>query len=466
MLDKRRAAIFVLTSACVVCLGGAVRAQEVRSVIGMDSFVSSTKNLMSAAVADIAISGVVDAKSADQRVSLQADFVDRESMIGSPARRELHTLFVSWRLSGQPGLVPSDAALPAAVTLGRFRVPGGFWLIADGAMLEIGRVDQQSLAVTVGTRAFSNARSELHLRRHPVFVPLLAGSAQLRRQRFGAILSYVYSRDQVELPVTGGSVIVRTPDQYIDGLFNATAMTNRIFIDGGLSIGTRYIIDPETPDAVRGSLAFGSQTAYGSASLKLENWRFSLALTGSRSKLNRSSEMAPPGFAALSGSFVDQSARVGWRSRKLSVTTRYRTRWRPALNTGHRATVDLKWQEHALEFTGGVGYAKLPARTDVALPGSKTVLARLSAGFRTDSMQAAIGAVAQSELGDRTVVDSPEDVDTSLNLFTLQNKNYVFGRLFWQRDRWLLSADIEATPAFDHARAFVQVTWGHGWRRK
>jgi hypothetical protein len=462
--------VMVLSVAIVFAAGEPALslAQNVRSVVGVDSFVSTTDNLDATAVADAAVSGTIEIQSESQRLSFGADFVDRESMIGSPARRELHTLFATvkfgslQRLAIAQSQASESAALAVAVTVGRFRVPGGFWMIADGGMLQIGDSTRQSLSLSAGSRAFSNARRDLHLNSAPVVLPLLAGSAQIRRDRVSALVSYIFTQDQLELPVTGGASIVRTPDQYIDGTLSANAAASKLFFDGGFSIGTRYLVAPESPDAVRSSFALASQTGYGGATLKLPEWRFGLAVTASRSKVNRASADAAPGYEALGGSFIDQSARIGWHANQWSVDTRYRTRWRPELDLGHRGTLDVRWSSRPWELAAGVGYAKQPARMDVALPGSKSVLARASAGFRTSSLQTSVGAVAQSDLSDRQVVDSPDNVDTALNLFTLQNKNYVFGKLYWQRADWLLGADVEATPTFDHLRAFVQIIWGHG----
>ena len=87
---------------------------------------------------------------------------------------------------------------PWAITLGRFRVPGGFWLIADGGALSVRR-GALELAVYGGARSFTNGRVETLLTSSPHYLPLV-GAAITRRGDVQATLAYTYTRDRLVLP--------------------------------------------------------------------------------------------------------------------------------------------------------------------------------------------------------------------------------------------------------------------------
>jgi hypothetical protein len=444
-----RVAITALLAVAMVATPAA--ADELHTVVGIDSFVASNKGLVATPVADVAVSGKVDFRDDAKHLAAGLDVVDRESLIGSPARRELHTLFVTWRASKQ-----------LAISIGRVRAPGGFWLFADGVSIQVGDPKRMAVTAIAGTRAFSNARNELDLTAHPALLPLLSVGGNLRSDRLSANLSYTFTRDLLVPLETDKVASIRVPDQFIDGGVTLSAWHDKILVDAGLSIGTRYIIDPTSPDAVRDTLPFSSQTVYGGATWKQAPWRATLATTATRSKLDRSTVMVPEGFDALSGSYVDQSARLGWHRNAWSIDGRYRFRWRPDLAVSHRITADVRWLHNHVELAGNVGYVRMPSQPDVYLFGSNALIAKASAGVRRTSLQAALGFAVQSDLTDRTVVASPEEVDTALNLFTLQNRNYLFARGYYSRGSWLVGAEVEATPNVDHVRAFVQLLWGHG----
>src|SRR5262249_45608976 len=137
-------------------------AGDVRVLIAADSYLATTPSLSTDDAADVAWSAHLEARDPDRGLGI--DWVERESLLGGAPRRERHELPYVER--GIPGI---------GLTLGRFRVPGGFWLIADGAGLAA-RAGALSAGVFGGSRSFTNGRTDTLLTASPHPLPL-AGAA-------------------------------------------------------------------------------------------------------------------------------------------------------------------------------------------------------------------------------------------------------------------------------------------------
>ncbi|TMQ04746.1 MAG: hypothetical protein E6J90_50665, partial [Deltaproteobacteria bacterium] len=139
---------------------------DVRALIAADGYVATTSGVTGDAAADIAWSAHLEAHGTERDAVL--DWVERESLIGGTPRRELHELsYVDRSIAG------------AELTLGRFRVPGGFWLIADGAGVAL-RSGNLAAGVFGGSRSFTNGRSETLLTGSPHPLPLVGATLTAR----------------------------------------------------------------------------------------------------------------------------------------------------------------------------------------------------------------------------------------------------------------------------------------------
>jgi hypothetical protein len=103
-----------------VLAAAAPASADVRGLVAADGYVATTPGIATDDAADVAWSAHLEWRETERAAVL--DWVERESLIGGTPRRELHELSYVDRSFDH-----------LAITVGRFRVPGGFWLIADGS---------------------------------------------------------------------------------------------------------------------------------------------------------------------------------------------------------------------------------------------------------------------------------------------------------------------------------------------
>lgn len=201
----------------IAASAGRARA-EIRALVAADGYVAATRGEPTDA-ADLAWSAHIEWRHPARAAVI--DWVERESLIDGAPRRELHELSYVDRSIDH-----------LAITVGRFRVPGGFWLIADGGGLAIRR-GALELGVFGGSRSFTNDRTETVLTTSPHPLPL-AGAALTVRGDVQAALSYTYTADRIEL-VPGGATRT-TPEQFIDAELVAP-IGERVLVTGGATAG-------------------------------------------------------------------------------------------------------------------------------------------------------------------------------------------------------------------------------------
>ncbi|HEY0194332.1 MAG TPA: hypothetical protein VGC42_24635, partial [Kofleriaceae bacterium] len=365
---------------------------ELRVLIAADSYLATTPGYSTDSAADTALAAHVEARSPER--DLIFDGVDRESLIHGAPRRELHELAYVER--GVAGL---------ELTLGRFRVPGGFWLIADGGGAAL-RAGDFTAGVYGGSRAFTNGRADTLLTAHPAPLPL-AGAAITHRGELQAALSYTYTADRVVLPRGNGLASTRrTPEQFLDAEL-ATAIGEHGFLTFGASAGSRYLVTypsvaQVTADPTLDNVWFGSQAAYAMLDWKLEAWRLDLTAAALRTKLGQEASMAldTETLAAIDGSFVEATARAAYRpDRTLRLDGRYRLRAWADGGTAHRAQLDGEWRRGELAVQARVGVDVHRGRDPApGLVDSASVFYQASLGRKTGSSELAVGAAAVSSI--------------------------------------------------------------------
>lgn len=429
-------------------LGAASSARaDVRVLVAADSYVATTSGVSSEAAADIAWSAHVESRGADRDAVL--DWVERESLIGATPRRELHELAYVER--GIPGL---------ELTLGRFRVPGGFWLMADGAEVAL-RSDAIAAGVFGGSRSFTNGRSDTLLTSAPHPLPL-AGAAITTRGEIQATASYTYTADRVSLYRGDGVMATsREPEQFVDGELAAPVGAHGFFTVGA-NAGSRYLVSYPTADAritddpALENAWFGSQSAYALYDARLGDWRLDGGASALRTKLGQAGD---PHLAAINGSFVEGTLRATWRGGRAGrVDGRYRARVWADHRLSHRAEVSGQWRRGALEVSARVGLdVHQGAMTAPGMVASRTLLYRASLGRKTSGSDLAVGVAAVAALGDELSAGPAQDAGDQRAPYTLEARSYGFVRAFATRGGWFGGIDGEANLRGDGVRALVQI---------
>jgi hypothetical protein len=436
-----------LAAIAVVVAISSLASADIRVLIAADSYVAMTPSIASDSAADVAWSAHVESRTPHRDAVL--DVVDRESLIGGTPRRELHEL--SYVERGIPGL---------ELTVGRFRVPGGFWLIADGAGIAL-RSKRLVAGIFGGSRSFTNGRSETLLTRSPHPLPLVGASITTRGE-LQATASYTYTADRVAL-YRGDGVMAsrREPEQFVDAEL-AAPIGEHGFVTMGATVGSRYLVSyPATgariaDDPTLENVWFGSQAVYALIDGRFGGWRLDASIAALRTKLGQT---ADPALAAISGSFVEGTLRASWRQdRTWRVEGRYRARvWRDG-GRAHRAEISAEWRHGALDVQARVGGDR--HRTTTAAPGlvdSTTLLYRASVGRKTARSDLAVGVAAVAALGDELSAGPGGDAGDQRAPYTLEARSYGFVRGFATRGAWFAGIDGEANLRGDGVRALLQI---------
>ena len=422
-------------------------AAEVRGLVAADSYVATTSSDASGDAADVAWSAHLEWRAAERGAVL--DWVERESLIGGKPRRELHELSYVDRSIDH-----------LTLTAGRFRVPGGFWLIADGGAVAA-RWGALELGAFGGSRSFTNGRSETLLTASPRPIPL-AGAALTTRGDVRAALSYTYTADRVVLYRGDGTVASSTqPEQFVDAELLAP-IGERVLVTGGATAGSRYLVAYPTTagqiadDPQLENVWFGSQSLYALVDWRLGDWRLDASAAAMRTKLGQvPDEMA---LAAFSGSFVEGTLRASWRrDRAWRADARYRARVWADRRQAHRAQASAEWRRGALDVQLGAGLDV--HRNPAGVPGladTKTLLYRASVGRKTATSELALGAAAVSALGDELSA-GPGDAGDQRAPYTLEARSYGFVRAFLTRGAWFGGADGEVDLRGNGVRALLQI---------
>jgi hypothetical protein len=430
----------------ILALAASPAAADVRGLVAADGYVAGTAHTTD--VADIAWSAHVDWREALRGAVF--DWVERESLVGDTPRRELHELAYTER-----------ALDPLAITVGRFRVPGGFWLIADGASVTA-RGNVVELSAYGGSRSFTNGRAETLLTPSPNPLPLV-GAAVTTRGDIATALSYTYTNDRVVLYRGLGEMdSVTQPEQFADAEVLA-AIGDDVYITGGATMGSRYLVTYPT-DAARiaddprlENVWFGSQAAYALVDWRLGEWRLDAGAAALRTKLGQGSADNQP-FASITGSFGEGTLRASWRhDRTWRVDARYRARLWADRRVAHRAQASAAWQHGALvvEAMAGVDVHRNP-RMVPGFTKSTSLLYRASVGRKTDASELAVGAAAVSAIGDEAQA-GPDDTADARAPYTLEARSYAFVRTFARAGAWFGGLDGELDFTGGGLRALLQI---------
>lgn len=350
-----------LLAAALLLVAADANAVDLRAVSGLDTLV--TTDFHGVEDAELGINARLDLRDVGKRWDLRLDFQGREGFVGNSTYNNLYELSAKAR----------DLAGVLDVQLGRFRVPAGFWLIADGAMLTVKYTSWLKQAVFGGVRAFTTGRYNTWMDSSPVALPLVGTTLILSHKYVTGSLGFAWSRDLIRVnyeyddKADQAKFEAHAPDEYfLDG--NLTIYPHeKVFLSAGASFATRYDVqfDATNPYGATtlGVATLGSFDVYGVAEYRpIKRLRLSYTFNFERVRLFQSTLLATDSsgrpLSAADGSFEDHDFRViGLVWKALRAELNYRLRIRANTDYEHHITVGLRGDDlwHGLGVFASVG---------------------------------------------------------------------------------------------------------------
>ncbi|MDB4966851.1 MAG: hypothetical protein JWN44_2540 [Myxococcales bacterium] len=342
-----------LAAALLLLATARVEAAEVRMLAGTDFLLTTDPSFNDVSDAEIGLSARIDARNVGGRWDFRLDFSGREGLLGNSTYNNLYELSATARRLAGGRL---------DVTLGRFRTPGGFWLIADGAMLTARYTPWLSQSVYGGLRAFTTGRRDAWMTdSSPTALPL-AGTALFAAHRLvSGSLTFTWARDGIDLheeriPSSGKNRLERhiEDEWFLDGQV-ALYPHDKVYLSAGASFGTRYDIrfDATNPYGATtlGISTLGAFDVYALVEYRpLKRLRLQYTFNFERVRVFQSHllSLTPAGtpVEAADGSFQDHQARAVWLVwRSLRVETSYRLRARANTDVEHHLALGARSDE-------------------------------------------------------------------------------------------------------------------------
>ena len=345
---RRRAALAGLLAALFSTGARRAEAFDWRLLAALDGLYTFAPASGDVTSADLGLRLRTDVLRLAGKVDLTLDFRGRFGFNGGLPDQELRQLFVRTRdLGGRVDL-----------TIGRFMTPGGFWLMADGARLDVRYTGWLSQSVYGGLRSFTTDRRNADLAfENPIALPLAGTSLLLHHRLIDASLTFTYAKEaldlQNQLDATGR--VVR--DRHVEDEFfldaNILVMpTPTLILQGGASFGSRYDVQFNTQDPVApatiGTATLGAVSAFAVAEWRPHaRIRLQYAANFERIRLYQSQLVFTKAdgnpVQAANGSFLDNSVRATVTLfRSLRADLQYRLRWRENTDLQHHAVIGLR----------------------------------------------------------------------------------------------------------------------------
>jgi hypothetical protein len=350
-------------------------AVDVRAIGGADLLLASGPSMSGVEDAELGLTLRTDVRDVANRLDFKLDFMGRQGFIGNSSYDNLYELSGVAKKLG--GIVD--------ITFGRIRTPGGFWLIADGAMVTLHYTSWLKQDVYGGLRSFTTGRDNTWMTSHqPVALPLAGTSLSASHRLISGALTFSYAKDAIDLHtgyVTASNTTLierHLEDEYfLDGQL-AIYPCKYLFGSAGASLGTRYDVqfdaaNPYGPTTL-GIATLGSVDAY--ALLEYRPWkrlRIAYSFNFERVRLFQGQLLtvtaAGTPVQAADGSFQDHELRATWLAwRALRLEARYRLRYRDNTDVEHHPELSLRGDElwHGLGVFGAIA---IDIDNGIAFPG-------------------------------------------------------------------------------------------------
>ncbi len=453
----------------LLMLSANAHAYDLRVLAGLDTFLSTGTGFSSLENAELGISARVDVRNIKKFIDLKLDFSGREAFIGNSTMNRLWELKLTLRnLGGRLDL-----------TLGRFRTPGGFWLIADGALLTLKYTPWLSQSAWGGLRSFSTGRRDTWMASSPLALPLAGTSLQVSHQKVSAQVSFTWSRDAIDQPIADADKGTaprerQIADEYfLDGFVSVTPH-QKVWLSVGASLGTRYDVkldatNPYGPSSL-GVATLGAVGAYGVIEYRPhKRVRLVYNVQYERVRLIQSLllTLKPDGtpVRTADGSFVDQSLRVSWLAwRALRIEATYRLRLRENTDVEHHVLggvrADDLWKGLGAFASVGVDVNNLNA----GLPNTHVhnrVIYNAGVSFTKTFLDLRAGILFTDGIGSGLVFSGSQTGSTpspsELNPYILESSRIAYVRVFAIFWKMYAGVDVEENIDAGQLRALVQV---------
>jgi hypothetical protein len=335
-----------LVALALLAVASPARAFDFRATSGADFLLATTPGAGGVAGAELGLTLRADLRDVRKMFDFKLDFMGREAFIGNSTYNNLYELRATARLGR------------VAISLGRLRAPGGFWLVFDGGMLTVKYTSWLAQTVYGGLRSFTTGRRNTWMSDQPMALPLVGTALTAQHRIFSAQLSFTWARDGIDthtglafLP-TRNRIERHIEDEYFLDGYVAIYPHEKVFLTAGASLGTRYdlqfnALSPFGPTTL-GVATLGAFGAYGMIEYRpVKRLRLVYSANYERVRILQSQLLAtkPDGtpVQAADGSFQDHSLRgmfLAWRA--LRIELGYRLRARANTDVEHRLSLGAR----------------------------------------------------------------------------------------------------------------------------
>jgi len=445
--------------------------QEVRFLGGIDFFAVNPPNATGLEEGELGFAVRGDVRGIAGKLDLRLDYRDREVLVSDgdvPSRHELHDLSLTARdLGGRVDL-----------TVGRFPVPGGFWLITDGGAARV-RLGPFSIMGYGGLRSFTGGRDDADFA--GVVLPLAGGAVTVDHPIIHASLSYTWTQDQLSF-YRGNDITQSTTqdEMFLDGQLMILPHPS-LLIAGGATLGTRYeLVFSSMTAAMSPAFNFTSAPSVDARPLSsfmayaIVEWRpirrlrLSYAFDFDRVQIAVTQLPLANQAGAAGGSFEDHTVKASWRFfRNMRIEARYRLRFRENTDVIHRGELGVTGDDIIGGFgafvTVGADYyqfdrANAPADRNLYTASGGLSFIRRFFDVRAGVLYTdAIGSgFAWSQHAQQAMGSGPF---TELFPLTLEGQRITFLRAFIAWRGFFGGLDAEVNLDASQARVFVQAGW-------
>jgi hypothetical protein len=370
------------------------------------------------------------------------------------------------------------------LTLGRFSTPGDFWLIADGAKLEVDYTPWLTQAVYGGTRAFTSGYQESDLTANPVPLGLAGTSLDAHTDRSDTQLLFTWAMDRLDFSnQLSGNTLVQEHHVENGYFLQASSMvrpTERTLLLGGVRMGTRYdlqfnAITPYGATTI-GTADLGSTNAWALAEWSPESLhgRLRLQYQWNLQTVNvYQSELIGLGangqpVSAADGNFQDHGFTLVARLyRAMRADVSYRLRLRQNGNIEHHFVYGLR-DSHLIGRLGYVGSIDLtiidPATIFFAPTVQKfvRVVYAFDATYMDHHFDARVGIHYIDSLGSNMLSSQypppgTGGLQTQLFPYALDSDRVLVQSVFYSGDRVFFGVDLEESVVSWQLRTLVQI---------
>jgi hypothetical protein len=426
-----------------------------------------------------------DVRHVADRIDLRLDYLGREGFVNPGFwLRPDATVNSNEQLLRE---LSAKVALSRSVrlTVGRFGTPGDFWLIADGAKLEIDYAPWLTHSIYGGLRAFTSGYQEADLTSTPGQLKLAGTSLDIHTPRSDTQLLFTWAMDGLAFSNQLSQAGTLVQEHHVeDGYFiQATSSlrpTRGSLLLGGVRMGTRYdmqfnAVTPFGPTNI-GTANLESRNVWALAEWAPERedgrLRFQYQLNLQQVHVYQS-ELIGVGsngqpISSADGDFQDHGlAVIGRFSRTTRASFGYRLRFRENGDREHHFAGGLRNPHLVGDFgyVGSLDYGVIDPATIFFGPTVKKFVRAVyafDATYNNQRFDARLGihyidAIGSNMLSSQYPPPATGVLKTQLFPFSLDTDRVVVGSVFYSGDLVFCGVDIEESTVSWQLRALAQV---------